>query len=189
VALEDICEGNNALLCVTNHTACCKPPYTGINGSAKGNWYLPNGTRVPSNDEQSDFHRTREKMVVRLNCRQDGEDGIYRCQLPDSMDVTQNIYIGVYSACRSKWHCLYTSVLFNSTAVLTGVAEKWESHCPTLHSHKVDYSLSVLYRGSSIVCLKRCYKIKLLHMVIMKLCALKDWFDYSQCHWKGRGVG
>ena len=103
VALDDIGEGNNnSLLCVTNLSACCKPPDNGINGSAKGNWYLPNGTRVSSSGEQSDFYRTREQMVVRLNRKRGGEDGIYRCQIPDSMNVTQNIYIGVYSACRSK---------------------------------------------------------------------------------------
>ena len=97
MALEDIGEGDNALHCVTNHTACCKP-----NGSAKGNWYFPNGTRVPSSSQLSDFHRTREILAVRLNRRRGGEDGIYRCEIPDSMNVNQNIYIGVYSACRSK---------------------------------------------------------------------------------------
>ena len=103
VALEDIGErNNNSLLCVTNQTACCRPPYTDQNQSAKGNWYLPNGTRVLSQSEQSDFYRTRDQMMVRLNRRQGGEDGIYRCQTPDSMNVTQNIYIGVYSACTSK---------------------------------------------------------------------------------------
>ena len=102
VALEVIGEGDNALHCVTNQTACCRPPYTGQNGSAKGNWFFPNGTRVPSSSEQLDFHRTRQKMVVRLNRRRGGEDGIYHCEIPDSRGVYQNIYIGVYSACRGK---------------------------------------------------------------------------------------
>ena len=96
VALEDIGEGdNNSLLCVTNQTACCKQ-------SGNGNWFFPNGTRVPSKERQWDFHRTRDKMKVRLNRRQGGEEGIYRCEIPDSMNVTQNISIGVYSAGRSK---------------------------------------------------------------------------------------
>ena len=102
VALEDIGEGDNTLDCVTNQTACCRPPYNDINGSAKGNWYFPNGTRVPSSSEPWDFQRTRDQMVVRLNRRRGGEDGIYRCEIPDSMNVKQTIYIGVYSACRSK---------------------------------------------------------------------------------------
>ena len=38
VFLEDIGEGDGALLCVTNQTACCRPPYTDENGSAVGNW-------------------------------------------------------------------------------------------------------------------------------------------------------
>ena len=77
-------------------------PYTGENGSAKGNWFFPNGTRVPSDGEPSDFHRTRDQMVVLLKRRRGGEDGIYRCEIPDSRGVYQNIYIGVYSACRGK---------------------------------------------------------------------------------------
>ena len=78
VALEDIGEGdNNSLLCVTNQTACCKPPYTDQNGSAKGNWYFPNGTKVLSSSEPLDFYRTRGQMVVHLNRRRGGEDGIY----------------------------------------------------------------------------------------------------------------
>ena len=103
VALEDIGEGNNnSLLCVTNQNACCRAPYTDQNGSAKANWYFPNGTRVPSNGQKWDFHRSRDQMVVRLNRKQGGEDGIYRCEIPDSMNVDQKIYIGVYSAGRSK---------------------------------------------------------------------------------------
>ena len=95
VALEDIGEDDNALNCVTNQTACCKQP-------GKGNWYFPNGTRVPSSSEPSDFHRTRGQMVVLLNHRRGGEEGIYHCEIPDSNDVNRNISIGVYSACRSK---------------------------------------------------------------------------------------
>ena len=98
VTLEDIGIGGDALLCVTNLTACCLPPYIGENGSAMGNWFFPNGSRVPSADAQWDFHRTRGQMVVRLNHRRGGEEGIYHCEIPDSVNVKQTIYIGVYSA-------------------------------------------------------------------------------------------
>ena len=98
VTLEDIGIGGDALLCVTNLTACCRPPYIGENGSAMGNWFFPNGSRVPSADAQLDFHRTRGQMVVRLNRRRGGEEGIYHCEIPDSVNVKQTIYIGVYSA-------------------------------------------------------------------------------------------
>ena len=98
VTLEDIGEWDNGLLCVTNLTACCRPPYIGENGTAMGNWFFPNGTRVPSTGAQWDFHRTRGQMVVLLQRRRGGEDGIYHCEIPDSANVTQSIYIGVYSA-------------------------------------------------------------------------------------------
>ena len=98
MTLENIgVEDDTALLCVTNLTACCRPLYTGA-GSALGNWYFPNKTRVRSAGAQWDFHRTRDKMVVVLHRTRGGVDGIYRCEIPDSMNVNQTIYIGVYSA-------------------------------------------------------------------------------------------
>ena len=97
MTLEDIGTGHDALLCVTNLTACCGPPYTGT-GSAIGNWFFPNGTKVPSAGAQWDFYRTRGQMVVALQRRRGGVDGIYSCEIPDSRSVTQSIYIGVYTA-------------------------------------------------------------------------------------------
>ena len=99
--LENIGEGDNALLCMTNLITCCRPS---DNGFVLGNWFFPNGTRVPSDtanvsgtNEQWDFYSSRGQMVVRLNRRRGGEEGIYRCEIPDAMNVNQTIYIGVYS--------------------------------------------------------------------------------------------
>ena len=99
VTLENIGEGDAALLCITNLTACCRRPYTSEMGPPTlGNWFFPNGTRVPSTGSQWDFHRTRGQMKVLLQRRRGGEEGIYRCEISDAMNVTQTIYIGVYSA-------------------------------------------------------------------------------------------
>ena len=104
VALEDIGEGGYALLCLTNLTACCRPPYTnGRNRTALGNWFFPNGTRVPSVGSNWDFHRTRDQMMVLLHRRRGGEEGVYSCVIPDAMNVTQTIYIGVYSVSTGEW--------------------------------------------------------------------------------------
>ena len=115
VILEDIGEGDDALLCITNQTACCRPPYTGVNGSAIGNWFFPNGSRVPSSGNQTDFHRTRSQMVVLLHRRRGGVEGIYRCVIPDAMNVNQTIYIGVYSANTGEW-CMYNGYVFKCSA-------------------------------------------------------------------------
>ena len=94
MTLEDIGEGDDALLCVTDQTACCRPPYS----NTVGNWFFPNGTRVPSSGVLWDFHRTTDQSVKLLHRRRGGEDGIYRCEIPDAANVTQTIYIGVYTA-------------------------------------------------------------------------------------------
>ena len=50
VNLEDIGKDDDALLCTTDLTACCRPPYTGEMGPDLGNWFFPNETRVPNED-------------------------------------------------------------------------------------------------------------------------------------------
>ena len=93
MTLEDIGDGDYALLCMTNLTACCKHPYTDV---ALGNWFFPNKTRVLSSG--NNFYRDRGKMVVQLHRRRGVVEGIYRCEIPDSMNVLQTIYIGVYTS-------------------------------------------------------------------------------------------
>ena len=98
MTLEDIGEWDDALSCVTDQTACCRPPYTGYWGWSLGNWYFPNGTRVGSHGYLRDIYRTTGWMVKVLHRRRGGVDGIYHCVIPDKAGVTQNIYIGVYLA-------------------------------------------------------------------------------------------
>ena len=94
VSLEDIGEDDDALLCITNLTTCCRTE----NRSPLGQWFFPNGTNVPSSGKQWDFHRTRGTMMVLMHRRRGGVDGIYCCEIiPDSTDVNQTIYIGVYN--------------------------------------------------------------------------------------------
>ena len=98
ITLDDVGEGQYALCCITDQPNCCRPRL----GRVLGNWFFPNGTRVPSSGNQWDFHRTRGESVVRLQRRRGGADGIYRCVIPvpqsDAEDVNQTIFIGVYAA-------------------------------------------------------------------------------------------
>ena len=103
VTLEDIGEGDDGLLCVTDQPACCRHPYTGVNVSTIGDWYFPNGSRVRSSGDQWDFYRTRGQSVVSLHRRKGGATGIYCCVVPDAMNVTQIICIGVYTADAGEW--------------------------------------------------------------------------------------
>ena len=110
VTLEDIGGDDDALLCITDLTACC--PSTGENGSRIGDWFFPNGTEVPGTGVQWSFHRNRGKMMVLMNRRRGGVDGIYRCEISDSMNVIHTIYIGVYTAGTGDIFC---TILFCST--------------------------------------------------------------------------
>ena len=110
MTLEDIGENDSALLCVTNFTVCCKPSDTSINEPTLGKWIFPNGSEVSCAGKQCEFYITRGQMVVRMNRRRGGVEGIYRCVIPDSMNVTQSIFIGVYTAGSGEWY-MYTQLL------------------------------------------------------------------------------
>ena len=117
--LENIGEyDDDALLCITFQTACCRPPYTGDMVPSLGNWYFPNRTRVPSSGAQWDFHRTRGQMVVLLQRRRGGVEGIYHCEIPDTFGFTQIIYIGVYSASTGEWLIMFCSYCNASVCVV-----------------------------------------------------------------------
>ena len=105
VTVDDIGQDNDSLLCITDQPSCCQPSDTeNVTWPAIGNWYFPNGTTVPDSGTQWDFHGTRGHMMIRMQRRGNLEDGIYHCEIPDTMNVNQTIYIGVYSADTGKWH-------------------------------------------------------------------------------------
>ena len=106
VTLEDIDEGADALLCLTDQPGCCRlyDTYTGYWRASVRNWFFPNGTRVPSLVEPWELYRSRGWMMVLLNRRRGGVTGIYSCVIPDAMNVSQTIYIGVYTASTGEWY-------------------------------------------------------------------------------------
>ena len=95
VAINGIGEGENALLCVTDKTDCCKPP----NGDLQGEFYYPNNTLVRNQASRHSLYRNRGPHVIRLNRRNDVLSptvfGAYRCEIPDSGGRMQNIYINI----------------------------------------------------------------------------------------------
>ena len=100
---NDIGEGDDALLCRTDITDCCRYPYS---DTGLGNWFFPNRSRVPSSNKLWDFHRTRGRSVVHLNRRRGGANGIYSCEISvpqsDAGNVILTIFIGVYTASTGK---------------------------------------------------------------------------------------
>ena len=107
VTLDYIGEKDDVLSCITNLTACCR----GQDSFISGNWLFPNETRVPSKGALWDFYRTRAQKMVLLRRRRGGVAGIYRCEIPDSMKVTQTLYIGVYTASTGECQCFSNLLL------------------------------------------------------------------------------
>ena len=115
MSLEEIGEGYDALLCLTDQPACCRLPYTKPMGqTAIGNWFFPNETRVPSSGGNWGFHRTRGPSVVLMARVKGGVDGIYYCNIPDTAGVIQTVYIGVYNTSTGECYntCTYTPISY-----------------------------------------------------------------------------
>ena len=109
VTLDNIGIDGAALRCVTDNTSCCSTSQTQGVGRF-GQWYFPNGTAVPNPNALSDetgmtvlpadlaLYRTRDDRVVLLHHNFGGVNGMYRCEIPDASGVTQNLYIGIFTA-------------------------------------------------------------------------------------------
>ena len=87
---ENIIAGEGALKCVTDSVNCC-------NDSDVGNWRDERGRAVyQEEDEATCLYVTRGQGVISLNRKSDcipDTSGLWRCDIPDSSDVMQSLYI------------------------------------------------------------------------------------------------
>ena len=80
-----------ALVCQTNKRPCCATP-----PNRAGEWYYPNGTRVPIEGTGSAIYRNRgDEGQVRLNRRNNATypTGTYTCVVPDANDTIQFVHV------------------------------------------------------------------------------------------------
>lgn len=92
LSLSSIGEGDDALICKTDNEDCCDTPPNRL-----GEFYYPNGIKVPINKFQRGFYRNRGYQEVYLNKRGGITTpvGVFRCEIPDSDGISQNIYITI----------------------------------------------------------------------------------------------
>ena len=93
--------GNDSVQCHTDLTTCC----SGSQGTHRGDWYFPNGTRLPL-PGNSDIYEVRASQRVdlrRIN-NANSPSGVYRCDIPtnavnDDNDnsVRETVYVGLYA--------------------------------------------------------------------------------------------
>ncbi len=99
--VDDIGEGNDALLCHTNRTDCCRDDKDRMTRRA-GEWYFPNQTPLKNRDYNikanlvSYFFRDREYQVVRLNRINSPPDyGKYFCKVQNTENIEQTIHSNI----------------------------------------------------------------------------------------------
>ncbi len=99
--MADIGEGDDALLCVTDNTECCR---TG----ADGEFFYPDGTAVGFSSINS-IYRNRGEQLIRLNRRNGATSplGRYRCAIPDASGVTRSVLITIGGKCCLYYTCMY----------------------------------------------------------------------------------
>ena len=100
VLLQSIGEGDAALLCTTDSTACC----TSALGRA-GEWLYPDRRMVPimtpAVGDPEPYYRNRGESLIRLNRRpnqglSEMYTGMYCCEIPDQYNVIQTMYVRAY---------------------------------------------------------------------------------------------
>ncbi len=91
VSLDEIGEGADALICLTNSLSCCEER---DNETTDGMWYFPDLNHGSGHD----VYITRGPGVVRLHRKRNSmlQAGLFHCEIPDARGMDQRIYIGVY---------------------------------------------------------------------------------------------
>ena len=96
--------GYDSVQCHTDLDSCC----SGADGAHRGDWYFPNGTRLPFNADYDDVDtyefRRGQGVDIRNRHINSPTVGIYRCDIPtvavhdDDTSVRATVYVGLYTA-------------------------------------------------------------------------------------------
>ena len=98
--------GGESVECVTDLSTCC----SAVQGIHRGDWYFPDGTRLPFADiyEQRGFQRVYPGRRKRPN----PPSGIYRCDIPTiavhydtDPSVSDTVYVGLYPGSEGTFSC------------------------------------------------------------------------------------
>ena len=89
-------DGGDSVQCHTDRDTCC----SSAQGDDRGDWYFPNGNRLPFN---GDIYEHRDAQRVDLRRRNNGDtSGIYRCDIETNAvnddDGRETVYVGLYAS-------------------------------------------------------------------------------------------
>ena len=94
MSLEEIGEGNKALLCLTNSTSCCE-------STSQGGWFSPGpmATLITADmNDTTSFYTHRDTSVIQLNKVNEvtSSSGVFHCRIPAADGSEKIIYTGIY---------------------------------------------------------------------------------------------
>ena len=94
-------DNRDSVVCHTDLNTCC----SGSQGSHPGDWYFPDGTRLPFAGRSVPIGEGRgAQIAVIRRTTAAGPTGIYRCDIPtnavhddtDIISVRDTVYVGLY---------------------------------------------------------------------------------------------
>ena len=101
----DDLSGSDGVQCHTDLGTCC----TNTQGSHRGDWYFPNGSRLQFNGDIFE-QRGAQRVELRRQNSATSPVGIYRCDIPteavhDATDISvrATVYVGLYTASGGRW--------------------------------------------------------------------------------------
>ena len=90
--------GTNTVQCHTDLNTCCSMDQ----GPDRGDWYFPDGNRLPFSDLDNVYEGRRDRLVGLQYRGSGGISGIYRCDIETSAvndnDGRETVYVGVYTS-------------------------------------------------------------------------------------------
>ena len=98
---ETSTSSGDAVQCLTDILACCS---AGEGGIRTGDWYFPDGERVPFANMTADIHSQRTAKRVDLRRRRNAlsPSGIYHCNIQvngdDNIPKREKVYVGIYGS-------------------------------------------------------------------------------------------
>ena len=97
-AVGDAMDGSDSVQCHSDLSTCCNSAA----GGDFGDWYFPDGNRLPFSDG-GDIYERRAVQRVDLRRRNNGDtSGIYRCDIETNAvndeDGRETVYAGLYAS-------------------------------------------------------------------------------------------
>ena len=111
---NDAINGSDIVQCHTDLSTCC----SGAQGSHRGDWYFPNGNRLPFPGSGNIFEsRQAQRVELRRINNDNGPTGIYHCDVETDAvhdnGMRETVYVGLYTSNEGKVFIIFPAVMLN----------------------------------------------------------------------------